>query len=87
MRYDNIYRSVYHYNLVPKNPRVLVFGCSTGQEIKTIRTIWPLAEIIGCDIDTDALEKAKQIDPYAKFFISTDKDLKNAGNFDLVWLS
>ena len=84
MRYENIYHSVFLYNLIPQNPRILVFGCSSGQEIKTIHTIWPLAEIYGCDIDTEALEKARHMVPFAKLFPSTDKNLENSGNFDLI---
>jgi hypothetical protein len=84
MRYKNIYHSIYRYNLIPQSPRVLVFGCSSGQELKTIRAVWPSAKISGCDIDTAILEKAQQMAPYAELFLSTDENLHKSGTFDLV---
>ena len=32
-------------------PRILSFGCSTGEEVLTLKAHFPGAEVFGCDID------------------------------------
>jgi SAM-dependent methyltransferase len=65
-------------------PRVLVFGCSSGQELQTIRYFWPSAQIDGCDIDEEVLKKARQTCPDANVFASTEDALLLRGPYDLI---
>lgn len=84
MRYENIYSHIRRHDLIPENPRVLVFGCSSGQELRTVRSIWPYARVSGCDIDKQMLDSAAEAAPFADLFFSDDDNLEVSGTFDLV---
>jgi len=62
--------------------KILSFGCSTGEECQTLRKYFPLAEIIGLDVNENVLKKAIKN--------NSDKKIKfhsvlNENSFDLIF--
>ncbi len=43
--------------------RILSYGCSTGEEVMSLRRLWPEASLVGCDINRISLEIARRQDP------------------------
>ncbi len=67
--------------------RILSFGCSTGEEIQTLRAYFPDATIFGCDIDQTALREARvrlKSDD-AVLFKSDPEAVTSNGPYDLVF--
>lgn len=68
-------------------PRILSFGCSTGEEAISIYTRIPSARIIGVDINQRAIriarKKAKRIN--LKFYHYRDKRWKAEGPYDCIF--
>jgi len=84
MRYSDYYSRIKAGLLTTPTPRILVFGCSTGAELRTIHTFWPDAEIYGCDIDDDVLDAARAEAPFAHVFKSSNAAIADLGGFDMV---
>lgn len=84
MRYSEFYQALHDNLLLPSSPRVLVFGCSTGEEIGTVHHFWPQAEVFACDIQSDLVEQARIKYPKATIFLSSEDKLDAMGRFDLV---
>jgi len=70
-----------------KAPKILSFGCSTGEECVSLRSYFPEAEIIGADINKQNLKKAKKrnLAPGIKYMLSTNENLESNGPYDLVF--
>jgi SAM-dependent methyltransferase len=68
-------------------PKVLSFGCSYGYECVDIATLWPEAEVFGCDINDGIIEKNKRRlgDQGITFFYSSAENLEAHGPFDAVF--
>jgi hypothetical protein len=65
--------------------KILSFGCSTGEEIVTIRSIFPDADVFGCEIEPVALEEAIATTGHlATIFKSDRAALRDHGPFDLI---
>lgn len=45
------------------SPRILSFGCSSGEEVRALRLRLPQARITGVDLNPRALAKARRADP------------------------
>lgn len=68
------------------NPRVLSFGCSTGDECLDIAAAMPRATIMGCDIDPAALAKARtECAGRATIFESNTASVQARGPFDAIF--
>ena len=65
--------------------RLLSFGCSTGEEIVTLRWFFPDAEIFGCDTEPDILKIAQGAVGHLAAIFKSDRDAIEArGPFDLI---
>ncbi|NKC30391.1 class I SAM-dependent methyltransferase [Falsiroseomonas selenitidurans] len=65
--------------------RILSFGCSIGEELVTLRVLFPEAEIFGCDIDPLALKVAQaRVGHLANVFKSDEAAIAARGPFDLI---
>jgi hypothetical protein len=64
-------------------PRILSFGCSTGDEMTTIATYFPDAEIQGCDIDLEIAQGRDDL-PGPVYF-STPEAIAENGPYDIVF--
>lgn len=65
--------------------KILSFGCSVGDEIASMRWVFPDADIVGCDIDpavTDAA--ARSVGHLAAIIRSDEHELSARGPYDLI---
>lgn len=66
--------------------KLLDAGCGTGFGTECLKCFWPDAEITGCDLSQDMVEKMHE-----KGFSAVKGDLENlpfdSGRFDFVWCS
>lgn len=70
---------------LPANFSILSYGCSEGFECLDIRSHFPKARIAGCDINPEALAKARERCPDdIALFISNDANLRQHGPYDVV---
>lgn len=67
--------------------RLLSFGCSTGEEVLTLREYFPNAEIVGADINKRNLKACRKLktDGRISFVYSSPKNLKRLGTFDAIF--
>ena len=65
--------------------KILSFGCSTGEEIVTIRSIFRDADIYGCEIEPVSLQAAREtVGHLATIFKSDAAAIRDHGPFDLI---
>jgi hypothetical protein len=66
--------------------RILSFGCSTGEELSTLRRYFPRASLFGCDIKADVVAKAhERLNGDATVFVSSEELLRAHGPFDIIF--
>lgn len=65
-RYSSLFEDIKKF--YPNNTvKILVYGCSTGEELVTLNNIFPDNEIFGVEIDENAIAKAKKMPLLQKF--------------------
>jgi len=70
----------------PSQLRILSFGCSIGDELVTLRAVFPEARIVGCDISPVSLEvAARSVGHLAEVVVSDRERLAEHAPFDLVF--
>ena len=87
-RYPEIFKACATYAAEQQNqPKLLSFGCSTGEECLTLNSYMPEAAILGADIVKSNLRKAKQKvkNDRIKFFYSSDENLASNGPYDMIF--
>ena len=84
-RYPTLFRAIAELPDLDPRARILSFGCSTGEEVATLREYFPRATIVGCDINTAALREAQP--RYAERDVSfvTPETLTSAERFDAIF--
>ncbi len=64
---------------------ILSFGCSTGEELVTLATLFPGARLFGCDIDWHNLTSARALaGRSATVFESRDEEIVRHGPYDVI---
>src|SRR4051794_27615770 len=64
---------------------VLSFGCSIGDELASLKTLFPNARISGCDINPLALEVSQRtMGSFADVFHSSDEAILERGPYHLI---
>lgn len=72
-------------------PRLLSFGCSTGEEVFSLRRYFPAAEIVGIDINPWAIAVCRRRlaavggDPRIRFVQAANLDGLGAAAFDVIF--
>jgi hypothetical protein len=84
MRYETFFDSLCRSNVLSSAPRILIFGCSTGEEIRTVNHFWRDATVFACDIREDVLNVAASNNPNATIFVAAEDKLRSIGLFDLI---
>jgi hypothetical protein len=65
--------------------RILSFGCSLGDELASIRLLFPAAKVFGCDVDAEVLALAQgSVGALAEIFPASEAAIRARGPFDLV---
>lgn len=67
-------------------PRILSYGCSTGEEILTLRSYIPSARLAGIEINAHRLNQARRKvrDREVQFWVAGSIDEADAGMFDAI---
>lgn len=65
-------------------PRILSYGCSTGEELLTLRSYLPRARLAGIDINSHRIKQARRKlrDRSTQFWVAGSIGETDAGNFD-----
>lgn len=86
-RYPIIFSGCRDYFDGHKNIKILSYGCSTGEEVLTLRQYFPNATIVGAEINPNSLEicRSHSVDDNIKFITSKPSEIKKYGPFDLVF--
>ncbi|WP_318505168.1 class I SAM-dependent methyltransferase [Bacillus sp. T3] len=86
-RYPTIFSACQEYFDGKENLKILSYGCSTGEEVLTLRKYFPNAQIIGADINKRSLEKCRMlpVDEKISFIYSTANEIKKHGKFDAIF--
>lgn len=86
-RYPDVFRTVQLFQAQYSStacPRILSFGCSSGEELQSIRNYFPTAAIFGCDVNRAALAEAAKVDG-CTVFLSTPEAIKAFAPFDVIF--
>ena len=67
--------------------RLLSYGCSTGEEVLTLRRYFPRARITGAEINPKSLAQARQhrVDDRIAFVESRSRSIEPQGPFDAIF--
>jgi hypothetical protein len=67
--------------------KILSYGCSTGEEVSSLRRVFPDAELVGADINPAALREAEKLHggPGIRYLSSRGDSLAALGPFDAVF--
>ncbi|MGM0877058.1 MAG: class I SAM-dependent methyltransferase [Bacillota bacterium] len=86
-RYPTIFSACCDYFDSKKDLKILSYGCSTGEEVLTLRRYFPNAHIIGADINKRSLEICRKlhIDEKITFIYSTRSEIQKYGPFDAIF--
>jgi hypothetical protein len=84
-RYPDLFEMAVVYFEHHKKPKILSFGCSTGEEVQTLAQYLPQAHIIGADINDWCLKEAKRKYPAHLFLHSLSKDFEQERDFDAIF--
>ncbi len=86
-RYPVIFSGCSEYFKERQNIKILSYGCSTGEEVLTLRKYFPDATIVGADINKHSLQICRNlpVDEKIKFINSTPNEIKKHGRFDIVF--
>lgn len=79
-RYPEIFDFV--QSALPSPERVLSFGCSSGEELLTLKSRFPEAQLFGTELSTEMLQRAVSLVPSARIAHSLDEF---SGQFDLIF--
>ena len=86
-RYPEIFVAAREYFRDAKDLRILSFGCSTGEEVRTLRHYFPGAFITGAEINPRSLAicRAHRVDERIAFVRPDREQLLRHGPFDAIF--
>ncbi len=86
-RYPIIFSACQEYFEGKEDLKILSYGCSTGEEVLTLRRYFPTAQIIGADINKRSLEACRKltVDDKISFIYSTPSEIQKHGKFDAIF--
>lgn len=87
-RYPEIFTICQKYmDGMKDTPKILSFGCSTGEECFSLRTYFPKSKIIGSDINKQNIKYCKKVnsDENISFIYSSKDELMKESKFDIIY--
>lgn len=86
-RYPRIFSACADFFGDRRDLKILSYGCSTGEEVLTLRNYFPNAFIVGAEISPQALAKCRklEVDDRISFVNSDEKIIKRLAPFDAVF--
>lgn len=85
-RYPVLFKQIAEELKDIENPKILSFGCSTGEEVLSLKQIIPNAGITGVDINYWCIKTARRNNPYSdcQFIFSHSIDWKKRQFYDCI---
>ena len=83
-RYPRIFSESRDYFGNQKKLKILSFGCSTGEEVMTLRRYFPNAVIVGAEINRRALQNVGNFQLMRKYHLSTPPIGRSGGSVHLT---
>ncbi|MDP9053265.1 MAG: class I SAM-dependent methyltransferase [Acidobacteriota bacterium] len=86
-RYPEIFSVCRDYFIGKPDPRILSYGCATGEEVLTLRSYFPSAFIVGAEINPCSLSVARKrkVDDRIVFLESDPAKIRDTGTFDAIF--
>jgi len=86
-RYPDLFSKCKELMNGKKDLKILSYGCSTGEEVFTLREYFPDAFIVGVDINPRNIKKAIRSNSYPKIYFSSliSANLEEKGPFDIIF--
>lgn len=86
-RYPTIFSACRDYFDGKRDLKILSYGCSTGEEVLTLRQYFPTAHIVGADINKHSIAKCRNLplDEKITFVYSTPSEIQKHGPFDVIF--
>jgi SAM-dependent methyltransferase len=86
-RYPDIFSACRDHYAGRDNLRILSFGCSTGEEVLTLREYFPCAQIVGAELNRRSLAicRGRAADPRVQFVLSDDLTIAGLGPYDAIF--
>jgi len=86
-RYPDLFEMAKQKFVDIEHPKILSFGCSTGEEVATLSTYIPHARFVGIDINTWCLKEAnrKYASENRRFFHSLSPEFLTLKDFDAIF--
>jgi SAM-dependent methyltransferase len=86
-RYPEEFAAAREYLGGRSNLRILSFGCSTGEEVATLRAYFPEARIVGCEMNPHRLKicRSRGLDGKVSFIESDRGLIAASGPYDAIF--
>lgn len=86
-RYPAIFSACREYFDGKQDLKILSYGCSTGEEVLTLRQYFPTVHIIGAEINKRSLAlcRKRPVDEKTTFIYSTLKEIEKHGPYDAIF--
>ena len=86
-RYPGIFAACRNYFGTKQDLKILSFGCSTGEEVLTLRRYFPSAFITGAEINRRALSLCRKhkVDDKVNFVYSNTRNIRKHGPYDAIF--
>jgi len=86
-RYPAIFEAARDYFGASASIRILSFGCSTGEEVLTLREYFPAATIIGSEINRELLRicRGRAVDERIEFIGAAKEGIDRRAPFDAIF--
>lgn len=86
-RYPDLFSICRDYFRDKPAPKILSFGCSTGEEVFSLGEYMPEATIIGVDLNWWCIKKCKEKDPKKKYLFihSLSEEYQRQKDFDAIF--
>jgi trans-aconitate methyltransferase len=84
-RYPPLFRAVQKQLAGRTAPRLLSFGCATGEEIATLRRYCPDAVLKGIDVNPAAIAAARAAHPDVAFAVAASAEAEPSESYDAVF--
>lgn len=80
-RYPAIFSACKSYLKDKDDVKILSYGCSTGEEVVTLREYFKDATIVGAEINSHSLEvcRKRNLDDKIKFIVSKESEISKYG--------
>jgi SAM-dependent methyltransferase len=84
-RYPPLFRAVQTHLAGRAVPRLLSFGCATGEEIAALHRYFPGAALKGIDVNPAAIAAARAAHPDVDFAIASSTDAEPPEHYDAIF--